>query len=245
MDAYAHRSATLSYEHYYTPKYHIHLSSQILFTTLPVPYIRKSITIRPTSLLYFYYNANPEYLKNNLLYIFYSPKSSDMSYIFPFFGSQFFGAPHSPYTCTNFPMSLLLYYNGTRVFINLCTCMYWPHRNNIYCHFQKPSLFYDSELIIPVYFIETNTLLGYLMTPCYQGGVILSKISAHPKTIVQTQLTSTYIPLHKIVTYVLVHFLWHSLKRIPYLNPFDNTNILRLCHTIHWLHIILLSLYHI
>ena len=143
VDAYAQQPSAIYYGKYYThhTNSHTQLSPLLLSTTLPIPYVQKTITIQLNSPLYFCYNVDPGCLFQKLLYSFYSTKSANLSHVCPFLGHRMLHSPYSTYTCTIFSISLLIYNCDAMVSMDFWTHTYLPHKNYIHHNFQRPSLF--------------------------------------------------------------------------------------------------------
>ena len=88
------------------------------------------------------------------------------------------------YTQTTFPMYLLLYYNNTTFFRTFCTLTYSSHKIESILTYGNFLSFSDSNAMVFLYFLKTNNIYGYLVTPVVTDALYDHQFSAHTPTIV-------------------------------------------------------------
>ena len=163
------------------------------------------------------------------LYIFTHPIQKNQVMFFPFLGHHLYDALYYIYTCTTFPMSLLIYNCVSMVFMTFWNCKYSPHKNQIYCHFQKRSLFlWFWHNVLCVFSVDKHCFwIPYdpsFPRRCYAN----QYFSAYFITIIQHHTLQHLLHfIHTSPTYAKTSFQ-NSLPKMTCLHPLDHTNVLRL-----------------
>ena len=126
-------------------------------------------------------------------------------------------------------MSLILYKYDTMLFMSILNLTYWQYKIIYIITSSNVISLYDSYTTVFMSFLNTYTVSGYLMTPCCQLGVmwitIYLPILQLLFNITQFNIFSTS-PTPNLCKLAL--FPKTFSRKMTYLNPFNNTNIMRL-----------------
>ena len=99
-----------------------------------------------------------------------------------FLGPCIYAAPYSPYTCTPLPMSLHLYNDYATEFIT-----FWTTQNQqIYLLLlpQLETFLLDYTVTFFLYFLKTDNVSGYIMTPVITEALYDNHLSTYTTTTV-------------------------------------------------------------
>ena len=95
-----------------------------------------------------------------------------------------YAAPYSPYTCTSFPVSLHIYKDYAIDFLYFCPCTYSPTIIPSITTTGKVSSLSASVVTFFLYFLKTNNVSGYIMTPIMMEALYDHHLSARTTTTV-------------------------------------------------------------
>ena len=142
-------------------------------------------------------------------------------------------------------MYLLLYNNNATVFLNVFTCTYLPHKIASIVTFVDVPSFSAYVAMVFLYFMKTNNISGYLVTPLSWRHYMITIYRTNPSL-------PFYVTHFNIYCTSLAHHI-HACKlpsktvsqQMTYLHPFDPTYILYICPVFSEFQILSLSFLHL
>ena len=139
----------------------------------------------------------------------------------------FFDALYSLYTRTTLPLSLRIYNDDAMGFMTFWYLMYSPHKNHIYFHFRKCSLFlwfWHNGLHV---FSGDKHCFCVPYNPLFPNRHYSNQhLSDHPLTTIQRHTLSHWLHFTHISPMYAQTSPQNMLLLMTYLHPFYHTNIL-------------------